>query len=256
MTVQKKRSRASASTSGKSRKSGEVLNSDSSRKNSSTRKNNDARKNNGARKNSGVRNSRQNRNVHKIARKKLLLVIGILFLVVITTVLLIRRLSPVDKGKLVGVNDDVLQYQTQVEKACQENGISEYSVLMLAIMQQESSGQGTDVLQCSESPFNTEYDQSPGAISDPAYSISVGVQTFAYCLEEAGCKSIKNTERVKIALQEYNFGNNYAGWVLENYGSYSVENATEFSLMMQQTLGWSSYGDPEYVEHVLRYYTR
>ena len=68
------------------------------------------------------------------------------------------------------------------------------------------------------------------------------------------CKRIKNTERLKIALQDYNFGNSYAAWVLENYGSYTVENATEFSLMMQEALGWSSYGDPEYVEHVLRYY--
>ena len=122
------------------------------------------------------------------------------------------------------------------------------------MMQQESSGLGTDVLQCSECPFNTEYENTPNAITDPEYSIQVGAEYFAYCLKEAGCKRIKNTERLKIALQDYNFGNSYATWVLENYGTYTVENATEFSLMMQEALGWSSYGDPEYVEHVLRYY--
>ena len=141
-----------------------------------------------------------------------------------------------------------------MEKACKDAGISQFSTVMLAMMQQESSGLGADVLQCSECPFNTEYDNSPNAITDPEYSIQVGAEYFAYCLKEAGCKSIKNTERLKIALQDYNFGNSYATWVLENYGTYTVENATEFSLMMQNTLGWSSYGDPEYVEHVLRYY--
>ena len=135
---------------------------------------------------------------------------------------------------------------------CKDADIPQFSTLMLAIMQQESSGLGTDVLQCSECPFNTVYDNIPNAITDPYYSIQVGAEYFAYCLKEAGCKSIKNTERLKIALQAYNFGNSYATWALENYGSYSVENATEFSLMMQYTLGWDSSGDPEYVEHVLR----
>ena len=164
-------------------------------------------------------------------------------------------LAPVDKGSLTGVSDEVLQYEASVKKACKDAGISQFSTVMLAMMQQESSGLGTDVMQCSECPFNTEYDNTPNAIDDPEYSIQVGAEYFAYCLKEAGCKRIRNTERLKIALQDYNFGNSYATWVLENYGSYSVENATEFSLMMQNTLGWSSYGDPEYVDHVLRYYT-
>lgn len=163
-------------------------------------------------------------------------------------------LAPVGKGSLTGVSDEVLQYEASVKKACKDAGISQFSTVMLAMMQQESSGLGTDVMQCSECPFNTEYDNTPNAIEDPEYSIQVGAEYFAYCLKEAGCKRIKNTERLKIALQDYNFGNSYATWVLENYGLYSVENATEFSLMMQNTLGWSSYGDPEYVDHVLRYY--
>ena len=35
---------------------------------------------------------------------------------------------------------------------------------------------------------------------------------------------------------------------------YSVANASEFSDKMAQKMGWSSYGDKQYVAHVLRYY--
>lgn len=190
----------------------------------------------------------------EVRRLKILIVV-ISAVVLIGGILLIHHLlTPVKKGSLSGVSSEVMQYESAVESACKDAGISQFSTLMLAMMQQESSGLGTDVMQCSECPFNTEYDNTPNAIADPYYSIQVGAEYFAYCLKEAGCKSIKNTERLKIALQDYNFGNSYATWVLENYGTYSVENATEFSLMMQETLGWSSYGDPEYVEHVLRYY--
>lgn len=163
------------------------------------------------------------------------------------------RFYTVNKGTLVGVNDDVLQYADAVSGYCREYGIAQYDTLLMALMQQESSGQGTDIFQCSESPFNTEYPNTPGSIADTDYSIKVGVETFAYCLEEAGCKSIADTDRLKIALQEYNFGNDYAGWALANYGGYSEENALAFSEKMKAELGWSSYGDPQYVQHVLQY---
>ena len=190
----------------------------------------------------------------EVRRLKTLIAAVSAVVLILGGLLIHHLLIPVNKGSLTGVSDEVLQYEASVKKACKDAGISQFSTVMLAMMQQESSGLGTDVMQCSECPFNTEYDNTPNAIEDPEYSIQVGAEYFAYCLKEAGCKRIKNTERLKIALQDYNFGNSYATWVLETYGSYSVENATEFSLMMQNTLGWSSYGDPEYVDHVLRYY--
>ena len=231
----------------------------------STRKSADAATDAGSskkRQRSGSQSSASHRKHSQLSRAQEVKRLKILIAAVTAAVLIIggllihRLLFPINKGSLTGVSDEVLQYQASMEKACKAAGISQFSTVMLAMMQQESSGLGTDVLQCSECPFNTEYDNSPNAITDPEYSIQVGAEYFAYCLKEAGCKRIKNTERLKIALQDYNFGNSYAAWVLENYGSYTVENATEFSLMMQEALGWSSYGDPEYVEHVLRYYVK
>lgn len=176
-------------------------------------------------------------------------------LIILLLALFLPRLSrrPVDTGELVGVNSDVLQYTDAVAAQCAAYDLEEYSTLLMALMQQESSGQGTDIFQCSESPFNTEYPNSPGSITDTAYSIRVGVETFAYCLEVANCKSISDTNALKLALQEYNFGNDYAGWALANYGGYSEENALEFSEKMKAELGWSAYGDPQYVQHVLQY---
>lgn len=192
----------------------------------------------------------------QVARQRIILGCAALSVIVIVfAAFILPRFShrTVNRGKLVGVNSDVLQYADAVASQCKEFGISEYSTLLLALMQQESSGQGTDIFQCSESPFNTEYDNTPGSIADTAYSIRVGVETFAYCLEQAECKSISDTNALKLALQEYNFGNDYAGWAIANYGGYSEENALEFSEKMKAELGWETYGDPQYVSHVLQY---
>ena len=61
-------------------------------------------------------------------------------------------------------------------------------------------------------------------------------------------------ERIKLALQGYNFGNGYISWAVSNYGGYSYANAVEFSVRQAERLGWSSYGDTQYPNHVLRYY--
>ena len=62
-------------------------------------------------------------------------------------------------------------------------------------------------------------------------------------------------DQIKVALQGYNYGTGYITWVWNNYaGEYTPENAQLFSENQKAALGWSVYGDPQYVEHVLRYY--
>ena len=60
-------------------------------------------------------------------------------------------------------------------------------------------------------------------------------------------------ENIKLALQSYNYGNGYLEWAKAR-GGYTFANAAEFSDMMAQRMGWSSYGDKQYVPHVLQYY--
>ncbi len=152
------------------------------------------------------------------------------------------------------VNEDVLAYEPLIEQYAAEYGVASYVEVIEAMMQQESSGQGTDVMQCSECFYNTEYEQSPGSIEDPEYSIKTGIHYFADCLELAGCKGPGDTNRLKLALQGYNYGHHYINWAIERDGGYTKENAQAFSDMMSENLGWDGYGDTVYPEHVLRYY--
>lgn len=144
----------------------------------------------------------------------------------------------------ISISQDVLKYKVLVEEYCNKYEIPDQVNIVLAIMMQESGGRGLDPMQSSECGFNTRYPRVPNGITDPVYSIDVGVQNWASVWKEAG--------ELKLALQGYNFGNGYIQWAKER-GGYTLENAKEFSSMMASKLGWSSYGDVLYVDHIMRY---
>ncbi len=151
------------------------------------------------------------------------------------------------------LSDNVLKYESLVSGYCEQYQIKDYTMLVLAVMQQESGGNGTDPMQCSECPYNMNYPQKPGAITKPEYSVQVGVQYIASCLKAAMCKSPDDIQGISLALQGYNFGGGYISWASAK-GGYSKQNAIDFSKMKAQQLGWTGYGDTDYVEHVLQYY--
>ena len=152
------------------------------------------------------------------------------------------------------VSAEVEAYTPIITIYARQHGIPEYVELIKAVMMQESGGQGSDPMQCSESGYNTRYPHYPNAITDPEYSIDVGVQALADVLRMAGAESPIDLDRVSLALQGYNYGPGYISWALANYGGYSEMNAIEFSNMMAAQYGWAGYGDKAYVSHVLRYY--
>jgi hypothetical protein len=139
------------------------------------------------------------------------------------------------------VSAEVLRYEPLIRKHAEEYGVGEYVGLIMALIQQESGGRHLDVMQSSES-----IGLPPGTITDPEYSIQIGVKYFSEVLKQAGGD-------IHLALQSYNFGNGFTEFALER-GGYSKEVAIEFSQMMAAKLGWSQYGDINYVDHVLRYY--
>ncbi|WP_287715450.1 lysozyme family protein [Blautia sp.] len=150
---------------------------------------------------------------------------------------------------------EVLAHTPTIQRYTSEFGIPEYVPVIQAIMMQESGGRGTDPMQSSECLYNTQYPNSPGAIQDPDYSIKVGIQYYADCIREAGCTSPQDMDKLKLSLQGYNYGNGYITWAIRNHGGYSEANALQFSQEQAAAHGWSRYGDPEYVPHVLRYYS-
>ncbi len=153
------------------------------------------------------------------------------------------------------VSQEVMDYAPVIQRYAREYGIPDYVQVIQAIMMQESRGQGTDPMQASECPFNTRYPNSPNGITDPEYSIQVGIRYYAYCVQEAGCESPQDLDKLKLSLQGYNYGNGYISWAIQNHGGYSEANALQFSQEQAAAHGWSGYGDPEYVPHVMRYYS-
>ena len=152
------------------------------------------------------------------------------------------------------VSPEVEVYTPVIEKYCREYGIPQYVQLVKAVMMQESGGKGTDPMQASECGYNTKYPKGTNTIKDPEYSISCGVRYLSDNLASAKAKSPVDMDRIKLALQGYNFGSGYIPWAVSGYGGYSYAGAVEFSKDQAKKYGWSSYGDTEYVQHVLRYY--
>lgn len=152
------------------------------------------------------------------------------------------------------VSAEVEAYEPLIQKYAKQYGIPEYVELLKAMMMQESGGRGLDPMQAAEGSFNTRYPHEPNGIQDPEYSIQCGVQELKAALFSAEVKNPIDMERIKLALQGYNFGNGYISWAKNNYGGYSYANAVEFSTMQAKRLGWERYGDTQYPAHVLRYY--
>ena len=193
------------------------------------------------------------------SKETLLYAAGALVLILIPFVVIIgvaSMLTSSGEGRsaYVPVSPEVEAYRPLIRLYAAQYGIPEYEDLIAAVMMQESGGLGSDPMQCSESGYNTRYPHAPNSITDPEYSIDVGVHTLADVLSMAAVESPIDLDRISLALQGYNFGPGYISWALANYGGYSELNAIEFSDMMAARYGWAGYGDKAYVSHVLRYY--
>ena len=149
---------------------------------------------------------------------------------------------------------EVLAYEGIITQYTIQYGIEEYVPIIEAIMMQESGGKGNDPMQAAECGFNTKYPHVPNGIEDPVYSIEVGIQNFADCLTTAKVLNINDNNNLYLALQGYNYGKAYITWAYDLFGCYSKANAKVYSDNKKNELKVKVYGDPEYVEHVLRYY--
>lgn len=151
------------------------------------------------------------------------------------------------------IGGSVEAYRTTVTQLAAQYGMGDYVNLILAVMEQESGGRGTDPMQAAEGSFNTRYPQKPNGITDPVYSIQCGIQELQQNLRLAGVTGPNDATGIALALQGYNFGSGFISWA-KSRGGYTLSNAQAYSQIEAASLGWSSYGDPYYVPHVLRYY--
>lgn len=204
----------------------------------------------------------------QVFRQKLLLaLLPVCFLAFILLASAVFRTGRSTQEQMT-VNAACESYRPQVEEAAARYGMSGYVDLILALMMQESSGNGPDVMQSSEGAYNTRYPQVPNGITDSAYSIECGIQELKYSMEKAGVKSPADTGRIKLALQGYNFGADVYFSYLSEHGiiSWSEKSSEAFAEIasghtpraksdpLYSTAGPWDYGDQNYPEHVLRYY--
>ena len=150
----------------------------------------------------------------------------------------------------VPLSEEVLAYSPIIEEYANQYGIDDFVPLIQAIMMQESQGLGNDPMDSSHFEYNTQY---PNGITNPEYSIEIGVHYLADCLNEAAVSSISDTESIYLAIQGYDFGKEYINWAFNHFGGYSSTNAQLYADQMKADLNLSSYGNPKYVEQVLQY---
>lgn len=187
-----------------------------------------------------------------------LLSLGTALILLLVITLFIGVFGALSDNSTVGsiyepLSPEVIAYQETIEKYAKQYEMEDYVAVISAVMMQESGGKGTDPMQASECPYNTKYPQKPNGIEEPEYSIEVGIHYLSDCFKLARVKDIFDNDHISLALQGYNYGNGYIQWAITNFGGYSKANAKVFSDQKKAELGWDTYGDPNYVEHVMRY---
>lgn len=117
---------------------------------------------------------------------------------------------------------NVRSYKPIVKKALAQYDLQKYTVVLLALMQQESRGRGGDPMQSSESAG-----LAPGTIQNPKKSIRQGVEHFYNVLKYGRRKGVD----FPTMIQSYNMGIGYINYVAKHGGEHSKELAKKFSLI-------------------------
>ncbi len=175
-------------------------------------------------------------------------------------------------GNMYGIDPYIL-----IAKACQESGADHegslpggknYNGAAVGIMQVESPGSVITGVKAWNFQTNSEEYMpisSASDVSDVDANIKAGTMEFASRLAD-------NQYNVPLSIQAYNYGPGGIGAVLSLYSSATGKSADQIKKNPSDT-GWLAYrqevhknpskyfswsggtfGDPLYVEHVLRYY--
>lgn len=114
----------------------------------------------------------------------------------------------------------VMSYQSLVQEVLDENDTKANEELVLAMIYTETKGKQADVMQSSESASGYT-----DTITDSKESIRQGVEYLSQNLslaEDAGVD-------VWTAVQAYNYGPSYIGYVAKNGGKNTIELSTNYS---------------------------
>lgn len=149
----------------------------------------------------------------------------------------------------------IAKFRPMIEAECKKQGLDlQYVNVLLAQGMQESNYAVVDIFQASES----KYGGRVGMITSEQESIEQVVKRW---IEIKGqIKNMGLVETIPLILQSYNFGSGYLTYVKNHGGATTPELANSFSIsearkdyFQELFPGAKTYGDPFYVEHVMRY---
>lgn len=158
----------------------------------------------------------------------LLIVLAVVIVIVSLLVALISSIAGAVKSSaqvIAGLyrqllSDNTISYTQDVKDAAVNEQIEDYVNYLLAIMEVESHGIGTDVMQSSESAG-----LPPNSFKTPQESIAQGAKYFASCVMKASEKECD----INTAIQAYNFGTGFIDYVAENGKVYTLDLAIAFA---------------------------
>ena len=154
--------------------------------------------------------------------------------------------NSVTSSTLAPLSDEVIAYTSIITEHAKKYEIEEYVDLIQAIMMVESKGLGNDPMDSGGFINKT--------IDNPNYSIEIGVKYLANCLNKANVSSPVDTAEIYLAIQGYNFKDEYILWTIKNFDGYSISNAKLYYDLKQKETNNLFLGDHNYVEKVLKYY--
>ena len=102
-------------------------------------------------------------------------------------------------GRAINLNDRVESYRASITYWAQKDGIPEYVEVLLALCMAETGilDDPGDPFACSESGLAVK---QPNGITDPEYSIEIGVYCFSLKVKKTGCKSPTDKNNLFKAL--------------------------------------------------------
>jgi hypothetical protein len=116
---------------------------------------------------------------------------------------------------------NVKKYSPLIHDELAKYNLESHTNVLVALMQQESRGQGGDPMQASESAG-----WARNTITDPKKSIQVGVKHFQQVFTYGNRKKVD----FQAIIQSYNMGIGYIDYIAKHGGKHSEQLAKEFSL--------------------------
>lgn len=142
------------------------------------------------------------------------------------------------------LNPEVLKWENELLEELKKHGIEKYLNLALVIMQIESGGKIADIMQSSESAG-----LPPNTIKNEKESIKYGAIHLKKAIDMKNKYGVDN----QTLIHSYNYGVDFIPYVANRGKKWTQKIANEYSDYQANRLGWSSYGDKNYVTKALSY---